>query len=119
MRLIARETTSGSKCIAAFLVIRATPQHTMMQLCAMHAGGGMANGMQNGIGLANGVTPAQHIRADSAADHKYDGAVGEDKADDYDAEAGGVPQKGGDGGGMRVTFQVSPSIDWHSRTALL
>ena len=67
----------------------------------------MANGPTDGVRLANGVSD-HHQKTDEAADDEYDDDVGVAKADAYAAaEAGLQQQKGSDGGGMRVTFQVS------------
>ena len=67
----------------------------------------MANGMMNGDDSANGSTDSHH-KADFAAEDDFDDDAADGKADELDAaEAGGLGKKGGDGGGMRVTFQVS------------
>ncbi len=74
---------------------------------ASAADGGVANGMMNGgDDSANGSADSHH-KAEYAAEDEFDDDAAERKADELDAaETGGVSEKGGDGGGMRVTFQV-------------
>ena len=54
--------------------------------------------------LANGFAGAHHKVQDPEYGDVEEGRYG--REDEYDAAEAGVPQKGGEGGGMRVTFQV-------------
>ena len=66
----------------------------------------MANGTPNGDDSANGLTDGHH-KVDYAAEDDFDDDVAAGKGDELDAAETGLGPKGGDGGGMRVTFQVS------------
>ena len=54
--------------------------------------------------VANGFAGAQHKVEEPEDDIEEE--YPDEKEDEYDAAEAGVPRKGDEGGGMRVTFQV-------------